>query len=229
MAMLELMDVCYGYGIKRDKKNVLNHISCGFEQGKLYAVIGKSGSGKSTLLSLLTGLDLPQSGQILFEGTPTDKMDLNEYRRKCVAVVYQDFSLFPLLTALENIMYPMQLCNVGKEKARRDALALSRLVSLPESMLDRYPGRMSGGEQQRVAIARALSMDRRLILGDEPTGNLDSENSSAFIPLMQKLAHEENKCIIIATHDISVMESADEVYKIVDGQLSLYRNREEQR
>jgi putative ABC transport system ATP-binding protein len=224
MPILELSDVCYSYGGKAEKKDVLKGISCSFEEGKLYAVIGKSGSGKSTLLTLISGLDLPQSGQILYEGTPTQKLDLNVYRRKIVGVVYQDFCLFPLLTALENIMYPMELCHVVKVKARQDARELAQLVSLPEALLDRYPGKISGGEQQRVAIARALALDRRLIIADEPTGNLDSENSSAVISLLSELAHKQNKCVIIATHDLSVMEIADDVYQIKDGRLSLLEN-----
>jgi len=221
MEILKVSDVCYSYGRGPERKNVLNNVNASFEQGKLYAVIGKSGSGKSTLFSLMAGLDIPQSGQILFEGTPTEKLNLDVYRRECVAQVFQDFCLFPLLTVLENIMYPMELCNVAKDKAKQDAIELAKLVSLPESLLDRYPGRISGGEQQRVAIARALAMDRRLIIADEPTGNLDSENSSIIISLLLKLAHEHNKCVIIATHDLSVMESADVIYKIADGKLSL--------
>jgi putative ABC transport system ATP-binding protein len=222
MALIELKDVCYGYGGNIEKKNVLNNVSCSFEQGKFYAIIGKSGSGKSTLLSLMAGLDLPQSGQLVFEGTSTDKLDLDKYRRQCAAVVYQDFSLFPLLTALENIMYPMELCHVDKERAKADARALAGLVSLPENLLDRYPGKISGGEQQRVAIARALAMDRRLILADEPTGNLDSENSAVIIDLLSQLAHKEGRCVIVVTHDIFVMKKADTVYHIVDGRLTNY-------
>jgi len=220
MEILKVSNVCYSYGRGTEKKNVLNNVNAGFELGKMYAVIGKSGSGKSTLFSLMAGLDIPQSGQILFEGTPTDKLNLDIYRRECVAQVFQDFCLFPLLTVLENIMYPMELCHVNKAKARQDAIELAKLVSLPETLLDRYPRRISGGEQQRVAIARALAMDRRLIVADEPTGNLDSENSSIIISLLMRLAHEHNKCVIIATHDLSVMESADIIYRISDGKLA---------
>jgi putative ABC transport system ATP-binding protein len=223
MEILKLSDVCYSYGGKSEKKNVLCNVSADFEQGKLYAIIGKSGSGKSTLLSLISGLYIPQSGQVIFEGTPTDKLDLDEYRRTCAAQVYQDFCLFPLLTALENIMYPMELCHVSKVKARQDAIELAKLVSLPEALLDRYPGKISGGEQQRVAIARALAMDRRLIIADEPTGNLDSENSSAVISLLSDLAHKQNKCVIIATHDLSILKTADVVYQVIDGKLAVYQ------
>ncbi len=222
MALIELKDVCYSYNTEIERKNILNNISCSFERGKFYAIIGKSGSGKSTLLSLMAGLDIPLAGQIVFEGTETNEMDLDKYRRECAAVVYQDFGLFPLLTALENIMYPMELCHVDKKKAVADAKELARLVSLPENLLDRYPGKMSGGEQQRVAVARALAMDRRLILADEPTGNLDSENSANIIDLLSQLAHHEGKCVVVVTHDVFLMQKADIVYHIVDGKLTNY-------
>ena len=222
MALIELRDVCYSYNTEIERKNILNNISCSFERGKLYAIIGKSGSGKSTLLSLMAGLDIPLAGQIVFEGTETNEMDLDKYRRECAAVVYQDFGLFPLLTALENIMYPMELCHVDKKKAVADAKELAKLVSLPENLLDRYPKKMSGGEQQRVAVARALAMDRRLILADEPTGNLDSENSANIIDLLSQLAHHEGKCVVVVTHDVFLMQKADIVYHIVDGKLTNY-------
>ncbi len=217
MSLLEIRDVSYGYSSKAESREVLKHVSCSFDVGKFYAIIGKSGSGKSTLLSLMAGLDLPQSGQILYEGRPTSKMDLDEYRKQYAAVVYQDFSLFPLLTALENIMYPMELCHVEKQKERKEAERLAALVSLPEELTNRYPGRISGGEQQRVAIARALTMDRKLMLADEPTGNLDSGNSDNIISLLMQLAHEQSKCVIVVTHDITIMQKADEVYMIDGG------------
>ncbi len=222
MALLELKDVSYSYSNNTEKKNVLNNVNVNFEQGKFYAIIGKSGSGKSTLLSLMAGLDIPKAGQVSYEGSSTNDMDLDKYRRQCAAVVYQDFGLFPLLTALENIMYPMELCHVSKKQAMEDAKQLTGLVSLPDKLHDRFPQKMSGGEQQRVAIARALAMNRKLILADEPTGSLDSENSAMIIDLLTKLAHEEGKCVIVVTHDIFVMKKADVIYHIVDGRLSEY-------
>lgn len=221
MPILELKDVYYSYASnkKSDPHNILRGVNAAFEQGIFYAVIGKSGSGKSTLLSLMAGLDLPKSGAILFDGKQTSKLDLNEYRRRDVAVIYQNFCLFPLLTALENIIYPMQLCRVPKNEARQKAVALAKQVALGENLLDRYPTHLSGGEQQRVAIARALTMDRRVILADEPTGNLDGENSDNIIALLSALAHEQNMCVIVVTHDITVMESADVVLRFTDGTL----------
>ena len=218
MTLLELRDVTYRY--HKTAAAVLCGMSCAFETGKLYAIVGKSGAGKSTLMSLMAGLDLPDSGEILFEGTPTGKLDLDEYRRRKIAVIYQDFALFPLLTVLENILYPMELCGLDRAQARQEAKRLAQKVSLPEKLLDRYPSRISGGEQQRVAIARGLTMDRRLLLADEPTGNLDSENSDIIIDLLRQLAHEENRCVIVVTHDLTVMDRADEVYRLSDGKLT---------
>ena len=218
MTLLELRDVTYRY--HKTAAAVLCGMSCAFETGKLYAIVGKSGAGKSTLMSLMAGLDLPDSGEILFEGTPTGKLDLDEYRRRKIAVIYQDFALFPLLTVLENILYPMELCGLDRAQARQEAKRLAQKVSLPENLLDRYPSRISGGEQQRVAIARGLTMDRRLLIADEPTGNLDSENSDIIIDLLRQLAHEENRCVIVVTHDLTVMDRADEVYRLSDGKLT---------
>ena len=220
MPILELKDVRYSYS---PEKVVLRGVNCVFECGTLYALVGKSGAGKSTLLSLMAGLDLPESGQVLFDGTPTGDMDLDEYRRRKAAVIYQDFALFPMLTALENIEYPMELCHVDAKEARQQALALARQrladMGIRESYFRKLPNQLSGGEQQRVAIARGLTMDRRLLLADEPTGNLDSENSDNIIDLLLKLAHDENRCVIVVTHDLSVMDRADVVYRINDGLL----------
>lgn len=219
MAILELKDVCFSYGDKKEEKQVLISINASFQQGKIYAVIGKSGSGKSTLISLMAGLATPTSGEVCFEGQSTGSLDLEEYRRTCAALIFQDFMLFPLLTVQENIMYPMELCKVGKEEAFLRSKLLAQKVFLPEELLHKYPERISGGEKQRVAIARALAMDRRLLLADEPTGNLDEENTKGVVELLKKLAHEENRCVIIVTHDLEVMEEADEVYHMKKGQL----------
>jgi putative ABC transport system ATP-binding protein len=130
-------------------------------------------------------------------------MDLDRFRREQTAVIYQDYGLFPLLTVLENIMYPMELCHVPKKQAMEDARVLAKMALLQDGLLDRYPGQLSGGEQQRVSIARALAMDRRLLLADEPTGNLDTENSDKIMDLLLDLAHGQNRCIIVVTHDIA--------------------------
>lgn len=216
MTILELNHVGFRY---RPDRPVLEDVNCRFETGVFYALVGKSGAGKSTLLSLMAGLDLPTEGEILFEGRSTAGIDLSEYRRRYASVIYQDFALLPLLTVQENIQYPMALCGVPPQEAAQQAGELARRVSLPEELLDRYPSRISGGEQQRVAIARSLTLDRRLLLADEPTGNLDSENSDIVIDLLRRLAHEEDRCVIVVTHDLSVMDQADVTYRVRDHRL----------
>lgn len=219
MKILELRDVTYSYNGKYQRVDAIKHVSCSFEQGKVYALVGKSGSGKSTLLSLLAGLDVPASGEVLFEGKSITTMDLAKYRRECAAMIYQSFRLFPLLTVSENITYPMELRGFKGQKARERARELVARVQLPESVLDRFPSMLSGGEQQRVGIARAMSMDSRLLLADEPTGNLDEENSINIIDILVRLAHESGYCVIIATHDLSILPKMDVVFRMTSGVL----------
>ena len=145
MKILELIDVSYSYNSKYQQVDAIRQINCSFELGKVYAIVGKSGSGTITLLSLLAGLDVPKSGQVLYEGKPTSTMDLAKYRRECAAMIYQSFRLFPLLTVSENITFPMELRGIRGEKARQRARELAARVALPESALDRFPGMLSGG------------------------------------------------------------------------------------
>lgn len=219
MKILELQDVSYSYNSKYQKVDAIKHIDCSFEQGKVYAIVGKSGSGKTTLLSLLAGLDLSASGKVLYEGRSISTMDLSKYRRECAAMIYQSFRLFPLLTVSENITYPMELRGFKGKKARDRARELAARVALPETLLDRFPNMLSGGEQQRVGIARALSMDTKLLLADEPTGNLDEENSCNIIDILVGLAHKDGYCVIIATHDLSILSKMDVVFHMHSGSI----------
>ena len=219
MAIIEVKDVKFRYESKYQTVNALNGVNCSFEEGSLYALVGKSGSGKSTLLSLMAGLMLPTEGEILFNGKPTSSLDLNRYRRENAAVIYQSFRLLPLLTVTENVTYPMELRGFKGKKARDKAAELVKKVGLPDNVLNRFPNMLSGGEQQRVAIARAMSMDTRLMLADEPTGNLDTENSRRIIDLLLKLAHEDGYCVVVVTHDPEISSKADFTYRIRDGVL----------
>lgn len=219
MSILQLKDVIFTYENKYQKNEVLKGISADFEQGKAYALIGKSGSGKSTALTLMAGLEVPGEGDILYEGVSTKKMNLNSYRREKAAVIYQSFQLFPLLTAVENVMYPMELRGMKGKEAMEKAKDYIRQVGLPEEIFHRFPNMMSGGEQQRVAIARALAMNTKLLLADEPTGNLDTANSENVIEILIKLAHEKNYCVIIVTHDMGMLDKMDVVYRMKDGLL----------
>lgn len=218
MSVLAVSDVKYAYQSRYRVVNVLNDVSCSFEMGKFYAIVGKSGSGKTTLLSLLAGLDLPVSGDIFYEGSSLKELNRDQYRRQEVSVIYQAFHLFPLLNALENVMYPMELNHKKGKEAAQTAKELLRRVGLPESIEKQLPARMSGGEQQRVAIARALASQAKVILADEPTGNLDSENGQNIVEILLALAHEEGKCVII-THDEEIAGKADVVYTMRDGRL----------
>jgi putative ABC transport system ATP-binding protein len=221
LAIVELRDVSYNYSSKFIEVEAVKQVNCAFEKGKVYAIVGKSGSGKSTLLSLLAGLDLPTSGEVWFEDKPTSSMDLARYRRECAAMIYQSFRLFPLLTVTENVTYPMELRGFTGSKARDRARELIARMALPETVLDRFPNMLSGGEQQRVGIARAMSMDTRLLLADEPTGNLDEENSRNIIDILVNLAHTDGYCVVIATHDLSVLPKMDVIYHMNSGLLQL--------
>lgn len=219
MSLLEVKNVCYTYQSKYQQTQALSGITWPFETGRVYAIVGKSGSGKTTLLSLLAGLDLPTEGDVLYEGVSTARMNLEQYRREKVAVIYQSFRLFPLLTVAENVMYPMELRGMKAKDARKRAAALVEQVGLSDSVLHRYPTMLSGGEQQRVAIARALSMDTRVLLADEPTGNLDTANGARIFSILQELAHQKGYCVIVVTHDTGLASQADQVLELKEGRM----------
>ena len=197
----------------------MNGVSCDFQQGLVYALVGASGSGKTTFLSLLAGLDVPTSGTIELDGESTANMNRDSYRLNHVSVIYQNFNLLQPLPVLENAAYPLYVRKMPKKKA--DELAAEKLVQvgLKEDQFKRLPNMLSGGEQQRVAIARALASGSEIILADEPTGNLDSTNSQNIVEILRSLAHENDRCVIIVTHDPAVAEAADVVLKMKDGKL----------
>ncbi len=167
MEILRAEHVSYSYQTKYQKVDAVKDVSCAFEQGGFYAIIGESGSGKSTFLSLLAGLDVPSEGNIYVQGQPLDRMDRDAYRLNQASVVYQSFHLFPLLTALENVMLPMEFKKIRKKEASVRAEKLLKRVGLGERIFRQFPKMMSGGEQQRVAIARAVAAGGDIILADE--------------------------------------------------------------
>lgn len=221
METVRVEHVNYTYRTKYQSVEALKDVSCSFEDGAMYAIVGKSGSGKSTLLSLLAGLDLPNGGSIYVEGEDLKSMDRDSYRRDTASVVYQAFHLFPLLTAQENVMYPMELKGVKRKQAAKRAKELLLQVGLPETICRQFPKMMSGGEQQRVAIARALAVEGKILLADEPTGNLDSENERRIVEILYKIAHESGYTVIVITHNEKVAEAADYRYQMEDGRLSV--------
>ena len=214
---ISLNNVSYCYRGKFQTVRAVDGISYDFESGKCYAIIGKSGSGKTTLLSLMAGLDLPTEGEIVVGGQSTKDWDRNQLRREAVSVIYQNYNLFPLLTAQENIRYPLDLKRVPKQEALALVKEVRERVGLPESYDKRLPNQLSGGEQQRVAIARTLAQGCKIILADEPTGNLDSTNTRNIVEILRDLAHEDGCTVIIVTHDPAVAEQADVVLQMKDG------------
>lgn len=214
---ITLSDVRYSYQGKYQTTYAVNGVSGSFESGRLYAIVGKSGSGKTTLLSLLAGLTLPTAGEIAVDDEPMQKLDRSRLRRESVSVIYQNYNLFPLLNVSENIQYPLRLQGVGAKQAKETASRMREKVGLPEAYERRLPGQLSGGEQQRVAIARTLAQGSRVLLADEPTGNLDTENTRNIVEILKRLAHEEDCCVIIVTHDLAVAEQADVVLRMSDG------------
>lgn len=212
-------NVSYTYQGKYQKVQALKNINCTFEQGKFYAVIGPSGSGKTTLLSMLAGLGTPTEGTIRVDETALDQIGSERHRRENISVIYQAFHLFPFLTVLENVMYPMQMVGKPKREARDKAEQLLQSVRISVEKYHKFPTMLSGGEQQRVAIARALSSEAKIILADEPTGNLDTENGITIINLLKDLVKNQGYCIVVVTHDMSIAAQADIIYRMLDGRL----------
>lgn len=218
MAELTLQRVSYRY--PRATRDALQGVECRFQAGEVTAVVGPSGSGKTTLLSIMAGLDRPTSGEVLVDERELSKMNLDAYRRQYVSVIFQAFHLFPLLTVLENVCFPLELLGVHAKEAQKQARKNLELVGIGEEKHRRYPSQLSGGEQQRVAIARALSSGAKILLADEPTGNLDGENSRNIVEILMRLAHEAGYCVVIVTHDPAIADAADVVYTVADGVLT---------
>jgi len=190
--------------------------------GTFGAIVGKSGSGKSTLLSLLGALDKPTSGTIELDGQDVTGMGdarLINYRRDTIGFIFQGNNLIPNMSALENVMLPMEFAGAKSKEAKERAKQLLEQLGVAADKHNRRPGRLSGGEQQRVAIARALSNKPKLILADEPTGNLDSATSKMIIDILKELAVSQNTTVIVVTHDNGIAQQAQLTFHLKDGAL----------
>ncbi len=219
---LELVDVVKRYGAGVTEVRALTNVSLTVDRGEFVALMGPSGSGKSTLLHLAGGLERPSAGQVLVEGQDLDALDaggLAALRRRSVGFVFQRLNLVPTLTAVENVMLPLELDGRSPGAARREAVDTLRLVSI-EGPLDRYPDDLSGGQQQRVAIARAIVGDRNLVLADEPTGSLDSVTADRVIELLASLVSERGCSLVLVTHEARFAAWADRIVRVRDGLLS---------
>lgn len=215
MARLELENIFYRY--KGANRDVLREVNCSFEGGQMNAIVGPSGSGKTTLLSIMAGLDEPTKGRITINDNDLKDIDLDEYRRDSVSMIFQAFQLFPLLTALENVSFPMEYKGISKDEARKKGKKVLHSLGIDGDKQARYPSNLSGGEQQRVAIGRTLATGAKVILADEPTGNLDDDNSDRIIGILKELAHKQDFCVITVTHDMEIAEASDHVWRIKDG------------
>ncbi len=215
MGILKLENVGYRYKDAPKDSFVFKNINYDFEQGKTYAIKGKSGSGKTTLLSLITGLEKCTEGKILYDGKTLKKMNLDRYRNTDIGIVFQSYNLLPRLTAIENILVSMEISKVKVKNKKEKALELMKSVGLKEEHAKRKILKLSGGEQQRIAIARSLSYNPKIIIADEPTGNLDKETEKEILKIFKRLAKDENKCVIIVTHSENVCNEVDEVYELI--------------
>ena len=206
MSVLEMNNIRYSYD---NKRNVLSGINMKLEEGKMYAILGQSGCGKTTLLSLLGGLDSPVDGQILYDGQDIEKLGLANHRKNNVAFIFQSYNLIDYLTPKENVALTAKL----------SPQPILERVGLTEEECKRNVLKLSGGQQQRVAIARALASDTKVILADEPTGNLDEDTAAEIISILKECAHEMNKCVIIVTHSNDLAKQADTIFRLKKGKM----------
>lgn len=220
MKILEIKNLCKVYGNGETKVDALDNVSFEVEQGEFVAIVGPSGSGKSTLLHILGGVDSPTSGEVNIAGTDISKLNetkLAIFRRRQIGLIYQFYNLIPILNVEENMTLPLLLD--GKKPDKKLLKDLLEKLGLKER-LKHLPNQLSGGQQQRVSIGRALMNNPALLLADEPTGNLDSENSKEIVALLRKFNKENNQTVIIITHDERIALSADRIITIEDGRIT---------
>ena len=220
MKILEIKNLCKVYGEGETRVDALKNISFDVDQGEFVAVVGPSGSGKSTLLHILGGVDVPTSGVVRIAGTDIGKLDENKlaiFRRRQIGLIYQFYNLIPILNVEENLTLPILLD--GKKPDQKLLEDLVEKLGLSERR-SHLPNQLSGGQQQRVSIGRALMNHPARLLADEPTGNLDTENSKEIIALLRKFNRENNQTVIIITHDERIALAADRVITIEDGRIT---------
>ncbi|HSW74614.1 MAG TPA: ABC transporter ATP-binding protein [Candidatus Saccharimonadales bacterium] len=220
--MLEVKNLSKRFSTGDTTVNAVDAISFSIPQGQFASVVGRSGSGKSTLLSLLGALDAPTEGSIMVGDKDLTKLSdhaLIKYRCQTIGFVFQSYNLVPNLTAIENVMLPMEFAKLPKNQRLERAKKLLSQVGLSDDQMHRKPTHLSGGQQQRVAIARALANKPKLILADEPTGNLDSQTGKMIFDLLHGLTRSENTTIIAVTHDLSIAGKTDVTFKLQDGKI----------
>ena len=216
--LIEVKNLYHRYEDGQKMRAVLKDINITFETGKLYAVVGSSGSGKTTLLSLLSGLDSVQDGDITYLDESINDIGYTKYRKEFVNVIFQSYNLINYMTAIQNVITAMDIKKVKVPNKKRKAYEILKSLGIDKETADREVLKISGGEQQRVAIARALVHDSKVILADEPTGNLDDDTEDEIIDIFKDLALK-GKCVIIVTHSQNVAKHADIIYEIKKGKI----------
>ena len=220
MALIETFELCKYYQNGTIVKAV-DGVNLKIEEGEFTSVVGPSGSGKTTLLNLLGGIDRPTKGKVILDGIEISSLPerkLSELRLRKIGFVFQSYNLIPVLTAFENVEFVLILRGFSKKERREKVMKVLRDVGL-EKLADRPLTKLSGGEQQRVAVARAIVGEPKIVLADEPTANLDSENAIALVELMRKLNEEKGITFILSTHDNRVVERTKRIIKLVDGKI----------
>ncbi|MFC6273998.1 ABC transporter ATP-binding protein [Levilactobacillus tangyuanensis] len=216
--MLKTTDLGYWY---QDKQQPLfEGINLEFEAGQSYAIIGHSGTGKTTFLSLIAGLDRPKAGEISLDGKSLSKIGLTTYRRHDVSIVFQAYNLFTYMSPLNNLMTAMAITAAEHAGDRDYAQKILEDLGIGADLINRNVQRLSGGQQQRVAIARTMACDANLVVADEPTGNLDEDNTKEVIAQFQRIAHDQHKCVIIVTHEPNVADQCDHQYRLENKQFT---------
>ncbi|SFQ64648.1 ABC transporter ATP-binding protein [Streptococcus equinus] len=208
---LQTKNIGYWYTNNPDDY-LFKDVNLTFEKGKVYSILGQSGSGKTTFLSLLTGLDSPKTGQIYLDDTDINKSGLTNYRRNAVSTIFQAYNLMTYMTARQNVQTALEISNKSVDNAKIEELF--ELVGIPKEMIDKPVLKLSGGQQQRVAIVRALATGHDLIIADEPTGNLDEETTQDIVSIFKEIAHQQNKTVIIVTHETAVAKETDVIFEL---------------
>ncbi|EOH92341.1 ABC transporter ATP-binding protein [Enterococcus villorum] len=203
-----------GFWYQNPEDALYKEVNLTFETGKMYAILGASGSGKTTFLSLISGLDHPKEGKVYYEEKQLSKIGLRNYRKNDVSIIFQAYNLLPYLSAVDNVLTAMEISKTGHKNNRQIALDSLARVGIDETLAKKQVTKLSGGQQQRVAIVRAICCNHQLIVADEPTGNLDENTSQEIVQLFQEIAHEQNRCIIIVTHEQEVAKKCDEVFEL---------------
>lgn len=220
--LVQLKDVVKEYGSGEALFKAVDHVNFEIEEGEFVVILGQSGAGKSTILNMLGGMDVPTSGSVIVDGCDVAKMNdkqLGKYRADKIGFIFQFYNLIPSLTSYENIALVKSIV-----KNARDPEELLALVRL-SGCRNKFPAQMSGGEQQRVSIARALAKNPKILLGDEPTGALDSETGVIVLELLQKLCKEEKRTVILVTHNADIAKCADKVIRMKNGKIrEIYKN-----